>query len=659
MPHAVLALLVVSLCVTAALRFAPLSNIVSRGRRLASRLTSTGAPRQRVTFLALTDSEYNEIVEDIMYSGDLEGIIRRKAKDLVSEDFAEYLVEKLDEMNSPDLADERSVVQDILNNIRLKLRLTDGLGADSEVVYERRLDRIIFTPPKERRSFIASIKDDLTPGFVEFIQREMANTPDQDSKVVLASVLQMIGQSTDTDFLGGNSNLLQLADESLGDEFAKASPLAGFSPEQLGDQNEQILAGLLFSRNDIVEDVLNNLHIIDEDFISFLQKKADSAQDLEERAAMTSLLSTINVVVEKLREVEQANGFDGDVMDEEVTMDQIKQRMQEIQSGQSIDGNGKTTGKKVQEFTVKESKQETFATILSRFQNLPEDTDLRDVVRENYDLCDYEFIEMLRHEAAVCENEGAHLEAQTYLNIIAAINSAMAERMGSAQSRLERILSKRDPQLMEAEVVAMTRRNEVDEALMLLMEANAQQARVAGATQAADLLDKLKRRVLLERERRLPEEQKLLRQLMRIESSEDRKGLLFQAFKASKSMTEEGELVDGPPLVTPPVFINMVRTFILNFGNVDGYNLLGRAQSIVDEAQIVATDLYGEGMTARDQQRFMFDKNTVSVWDLANFEEQAMMSGEEVPWKNPAFDGKEPEEVLGERVRRIGGDQAM
>ena len=39
----------------------------------------------------------------------------------------------------------------------------------------------------------------------------------------------------------------------------------------------------------------------------------------------------------------------------------------------------------------------------------------------------------------------------------------------------------------------------------------------------------------------------------------------------------------------------------------------------------------------------------------ANFEEQALMSGEEVPWRNDQYDNKMPDEVVGERVKRIGG----
>ena len=33
------------------------------------------------------------------------------------------------------------------------------------------------------------------------------------------------------------------------------------------------------------------------------------------------------------------------------------------------------------------------------------------------------------------------------------------------------------------------------------------------------------------------------------------------------------------------------------------------------------------------------------------------MSGEEVPWRNDKYDQKNPEDVIGERVQRIGGEQ--
>ena len=210
---------------------------------------------------------------------------------------------------------------------------------------------------------------------------------------------------------------------------------------------------------------------------------------------------------------------------------------------------------------------------------------------------------------------------------------------------------------MESEVVSMVRKGEVDEALCLLIEANTQQAQDAGATQAADVLRKLTQRINMEQDRKLPDEQRLLRALMRMDdkSGEKRKGLLYDAFKPSKSMDQEGQMQEGPPMISPPAFINAVRSFITNFGNVDSFDLMGRAQLIIDDAQAVATELYGAGMSPREQQKMMFDKKTVSVWDLANYEDLAVMSGEEVPWRNDKWDNMNPEDVVGERVRRIGG----
>jgi hypothetical protein len=304
---------------------------------------------------------------------------------------------------------------------------------------------------------------------------------------------------------------------------------------------------------------------------------------------------------------------------------------------------------------VQKDKKETFQNILVRFTELPPDLTLEESVEKNYDLCDYEFMNMLKSEIDACMVEGADIEAQQYRDILDQINKTMAKRIGGAQERLQKILEKRALPAMESEIVKMARKGEIDEALVLLIEANVQQAEAAGAVQAVEVLRKLIRRINEEQDRKLPDDQRLMRALMRISSSEERRGLLYEAFKPSKTMLQEGGFAEGPPLISPPVFINAVRQFIMNFGNVDSFNLMGRAQEIIDDAQAVATELYGEGMTPKQQQKLMWEKKTVSVWDLANFEDQAVMSGEEVPWRNDKYDNMAPEDALGERVRRIGG----
>lgn len=532
------------------------------------------------------------------------------------------------------------------------LRMTDGVsGAD--IVFEKRLDKILFAPPNIRRDFIKENMNDMTPGFIEYIQQELKATEDSDSKVVLASILQMIGQVKNQDLLGENVQVLTAADESLGDQFAKKKLSLEDDAVGLMNRNEQILAGLMFSTNDVLEDVLNNLHVIDDDFVSYLQKKIETTTDIEERMGLTSLAQVINTVLERVREAEK----NGEVLpEEELSMDQIRTRMQEVQMGAAIDPTGQVVKKK-EEFAVQADPKETFQVIMKKFYAcFDSGMDIPAAVEENYDLCDYTFMNMLKEEADVCFAEGADIEGQQYLDILEAINKAMAKSVEKAQEKLQRILGKGNPKAMESELVVMARRGEVDEALILLIEANAQQAKAAGAIAAAEVLGQLFKRAREETERKLPEEQKLLRALMRINEKDERKGLLYEAFRPTKSLSAEGEVSQGPPLIAPPAFIKVVKQLIQNFGNADSFNIMGRALDIVSEAETVATELYGESMTPRMQQEYMFKKQTVSVWDLGNFEDYAMISGEEIPWGNDKYDNKNPEDVLGEKqVKKIGG----
>lgn len=372
---------------------------------------------------------------------------------------------------------------------------------------------------------------------------------------------------------------------------------------------------------------------------------------MEERVGLSSLLDTVTTVLNRVKEVQ---GDTVQEIDEELTMDQVRKRMQEVQIGQEIEAEKKKKGD-FGTFSVKADKKETFQEVFKRFQNLPEEVTLRMAVEANYELCDYQFMEMLKSEAQACYNEGADIEAKLYEEVYDMINVVMASKIGSAQERLQRILEKRSLPAMETESIRMVKKNEVDEALVLLIKANAQQAEQAGAVQAAQVLRKLNERINMEKERLLPDEQRLLRALLRVSDSEERKALLFSAFKPQKIMGDDGQISEREPLISPPSFINVVRNFISNFGNVEGFDIMGRSRIIIDEAQLVATELYGEGMTPRQQQKYMFEKKTLSVWDLADWENTAEYKGDEIPWLNNSIDGKNPEDVLHDRVKKIGG----
>jgi len=141
----------------------------------------------------------------------------------------------------------------------------------------------------------------------------------------------------------------------------------------------------MFSTNDILEDVLNNviysvslflhnylqtiyiqLHEINDDFVQFLQDKIDVSKDMDERVGLSSLKETISSVLLKVREMEKEQEA-LNMKDEELSMDQVKMRMKEIQAGQES-GEDTTKGRNFGVFAVKEDKKETFRIVLQRFQ---------------------------------------------------------------------------------------------------------------------------------------------------------------------------------------------------------------------------------------------------------------------------------------------------
>ena len=65
--------------------------------------------------------------------------------------------------------------------------------------------------------------------------------------------------------------------------------------------------------------------------MSFLQNKIDKTIDIEERLGLTSLLETITSVLNRVKEVQGDSVIN--TQDNELTMDQVKQRLRDVQSG--------------------------------------------------------------------------------------------------------------------------------------------------------------------------------------------------------------------------------------------------------------------------------------------------------------------------------------
>lgn len=137
-------------------------------------------------------------------------------------------------------------------------------------------------------------------------------------------------------------------------------------------------------------------------------------------------------------------------------------RMREIQTGREEAAEQASGKRKYAEFTVQADQRQSFLAVLRRFEQLPSNFTLQEAVSQNYHLCDFSFMQMLQGEIDDCLQNSAEVEAQQYILLQNTINAEMARQVGSAQDRLDKVLKRGRPVLMEAEIGMMVRRGESD-----------------------------------------------------------------------------------------------------------------------------------------------------------------------------------------------------
>merc|ERR1711937_686959 len=128
-------------------------------------------------------------------------------------------------------------------------------------------------------------------------------------------------------------------------------------------------------------------------------------------------------------------------------------------------------------------------------------------------------------------------------------------------------------------------------------------------------MDRLRKRAMEEKDKQAgSKEIRMIRKLLRA---------------ANAAKAADGELPEEQkplPEVSPPDFINACKAILINFGNLgDGdisqeEDLASRMKTIASEAEIVATRIYGKGMTAREQQAQAWKETTTSIFDLETME---------------------------------------
>jgi hypothetical protein len=143
---------------------------------------------------------------------------------------------------------------------------------------------------------------------------------------------------------------------------------------------------------------------------------------------------------------------------------------------------------------------------------------------------------------------------------------------------------------------------------------------------------------------------------MRVESVDDRRTLLEAAFRPkAQAILPDGSKSSVDPDVPPPQFIEDLQEMLRNFGNIQSDGFSEKLRALVEEAEAVSLSIYGQSMTVQEQQDMMWKKNTLSVFDLEEWENKAQQTGQMMPWQNDKYDAMTPPGFEPDGSKTIGG----
>lgn len=345
----------------------------------------------------------------------------------------------------------------------------------------------------------------------------------------------------------GRTVLHGILDEVNSDSYS----LGGDSGEDAGimDDFEIFLGELVFSTNDPRVDIMNNYDKASSDrFLSWMEKKAEDSKDPEERLALRDLYEMIVDVKKKVelskltqerlaREAQLAEEKRIEIAEEEARVGRkmsntdVLRKAAAISSAKASSHQEESSDKKSffdTELTpeIRMSYEDTLKKLLPPYKA----GDSADsVVAAHYDEFDAQLVKVLTERATNGE-EGS-------VELLEALSRAQSARIGAATETLKQVLALGDPMKMEGALVRLAREGRVDEAFLLLLEANETQARDAGAAGPAELMKKLRMRAAEEKDKQMSSKEiRLIRKLLRAQDSQERERILEDAFTPRENL---------------------------------------------------------------------------------------------------------------------------
>ena len=270
----------------------------------------------------------------------------------------------------------------------------------------------------------------------------------------------------------------------------------------MNDAYEVFLGDLVFSTNDPRMDIVENFDLAtDPKFLTWLENKIEKSRDPDERLALKDLMDMIEDVTTKVkvsRLAEERAAAQAEQTEEErraeleaeaetgrkMTNTDVLKKAAAIDaklSGVGDVGQAKVEKKSFyeQEITpeIRLSYDKTLKQVLPPYK--PGET-VDSIVSVFYDQFDAQFVKVLNERVNNGDNDARA--------VLEALAVEQQKRISQATETLKSVLSLGDPMRMEGAVVKLAREGKIDEPFLLLLEANATQARDAGANGPAQLM---------------------------------------------------------------------------------------------------------------------------------------------------------------------------
>lgn len=386
----------------------------------------------------------------------------------------------------------------------------------------------------------------------------------------------------------------------------------GFGKNLTPDDNEILLAEFRFTDPDRLPALVqNNIPKLDESFYALLEEKINASSDIPERDTLRALRDAITDIMQLL--YDQAAKADNDASSPTAAAPNATDAPSiDVSSG----GASVATA--------------SYDELLDQLDDALADSPaaLKTAIDATYERIDLRLLERLSERIAAGPEH-----AQSGQIVRDAISAAMKERMAAAMDAVKTVLAAGDPTAMRGAVDTLARKGKIDDAFILLLQANIEQAKNAGATQAEQVIQMVLDHASSVKELGLDPEIRLVRSLLRTEDKAARIEMLTEGLKPRGAVTT----VDGSS--TPGVkvdgkrFVTAVRKLIEQFGNVDEKFVL-KLSEIGEESEAVARKLFDmEDKDVKDLQDEAFHKRSVSIWDLERIELEEQMQGREAAWE--------------------------